>query len=279
MAKVGRPKALDAFNREQFCNLIMLGCDWRTAAWRINCKPITVRREANRDPEFDAKWRRAELTLLTLPLYTLREEATKNWRAAAWQLERIYPSKYFKQNPRNLTLETMEEMLSELFEEIASAIPSAETREAVRKRIGRMGSLWERDWTPNKKLKNRNRLSPEKMEDPTGKGEESSTSPVDPTLNPAAVDGASTVTPLPEATAANEPTPEVDIVSQSAVAESSEDSREVELGSQDEVTETIVTAEMATGVQNQMPPSDGKTTDVNSTLIDVNRPKCDVNST
>ena len=117
MAKVGRPPALDEVKKKRFCALVSLGCTLHRAAICIGCAPRTVRREANRNPEFEKDWRAAELSALARPLDTLHKATADNWRAASWFVERVYPQRFVKHSPRYLTLETQNDLMQEVMNE------------------------------------------------------------------------------------------------------------------------------------------------------------------
>ena len=166
MAKPGWPPALDRVNREKFCAAIMLGCGWETAAAYVGCRPLTVRREANHNPEFEKQWRDAELTAIATPLQTMRKAIAENWKAASWFIERVYSTRYGKQHPRYLSLEFVQRACQEYVQEVSTAIPDQETRRKVIKRMTRLSKLWEQDWRPGHTLKEHERTTPEPQELP-----------------------------------------------------------------------------------------------------------------
>ena len=91
MATTGRPRALNEDKRKQVCGLVASGCGMDHAARHVGCSVRTIRREALRNPAFGEKLRRAELAAQLQPISAVRSAASKNWRAAAWLLERTQP--------------------------------------------------------------------------------------------------------------------------------------------------------------------------------------------
>jgi hypothetical protein len=160
MAKVGRPPAFDEAKRKKFCALISAGYDCMAASAAIGVRPATARREAARNPEFEAEWRDADLASVVRPLATLRDAASQNWRAASWCLERVYPGRYSKHNRKYVTLDAVNVMCEEFMAEISTAIPDRETKLNVFRRIRRLTGLWQRDWRPGYTLAKKERNTP-----------------------------------------------------------------------------------------------------------------------
>jgi hypothetical protein len=86
---------------------ISFGCGLDSAARFVGCSPITVRREARRNPEFRDQLRRAQQDCEIGPLNTIRKAAHENWRASAWYLERMNPQQFAKKNVRYVTPEQL----------------------------------------------------------------------------------------------------------------------------------------------------------------------------
>jgi hypothetical protein len=92
--KGGRPRALDEAKRREVCALVSAGGSIEWAAMYVGCSPSTIRRQARRDPAFYSQLRQAALAAQLHPLNALRQASTTHWRAAAWMLERIQPSRF-----------------------------------------------------------------------------------------------------------------------------------------------------------------------------------------
>jgi hypothetical protein len=89
---------LDEGKQREVCALISSGCSLLAAAQYVGCAPNTIRREANRDPEFGCRLREARLQAQLSPLQAMRKAANSHWRAAAWMLERADPE-HFDRRP------------------------------------------------------------------------------------------------------------------------------------------------------------------------------------
>lgn len=84
----GRDRVLDEGKQREVCALLSAGCSLQAAAQYVGCAPNTIRREANRDPDFGRRVREARLQAQLSPLQAMRKAANSHWRAAAWMLER-----------------------------------------------------------------------------------------------------------------------------------------------------------------------------------------------
>jgi hypothetical protein len=94
----GRVRVLDEVKQREVCALVSAGCSLQAAAQYVGCAPNTIRREANRDPEFARRFREARLQAQLSPLQAMRKAANSHWRAAAWMLERGDPE-HFARRP------------------------------------------------------------------------------------------------------------------------------------------------------------------------------------
>lgn len=94
----GRLRVLDDAKQREVCALISTGCSIQAAASYVGCAPNTIRREIDRNPEFDRRYRQARLQAQLSPLQAMRKAANSHWRAAAWMLERADPE-HFDRRP------------------------------------------------------------------------------------------------------------------------------------------------------------------------------------
>src|SRR5438270_8837533 len=79
----GRPRALDDTKRREICALIAGGCGLREAARYVRCSTNTIRREADRNPEFHDQLRQSEAYAQLSPLRAMQQAVGTHWRAAA----------------------------------------------------------------------------------------------------------------------------------------------------------------------------------------------------
>src|SRR5688500_2478713 len=84
----GRPVTFDEPRRRQFCALVRLGCTISKAASLIGLSRRAIGYAAKRDPDLAARIQRARLECQGAALKSIRMASRKNWRAAAWLLDR-----------------------------------------------------------------------------------------------------------------------------------------------------------------------------------------------
>jgi hypothetical protein len=131
MSNPGRPRALDEYKRREICALISVGCGIEGAAKYVGVRPITIRREALRNPEFHKQLCNAELASELEPLRAIRKAADTHWRAGAWLLERTRPERFSRRPHDSLTREQLAYFSSQFANTIMDAIPDEETRQRV----------------------------------------------------------------------------------------------------------------------------------------------------
>jgi hypothetical protein len=78
----GRPRALDEAKRRDICALVSAGCRFDAAAEFVGCAACTVRREADRDPQFHALLRQAAVDAQRVPNKIVRDFANNYVRFA-----------------------------------------------------------------------------------------------------------------------------------------------------------------------------------------------------
>ncbi len=121
-SKAGRPRLLDETKRREISALVSAGYGIAGAARYLGCSARTIRRESKRNEEFREQLQKAELAAELEPLRAIRSAAGKNWRAAAWLLERSDPDKYARRSAKSYTEADMaylaEQMALALAEEV-----------------------------------------------------------------------------------------------------------------------------------------------------------------
>lgn len=143
--KPGRPRALDETKRREVCALISAGCGIDDAARYVGCAASTIRREADRNPQFDERLRRAALAAELTPLNDIRQAAKKYWRAAAWLLERANPQRFGKQDVRFLKPEQFGQYLDLLAGIVRQEVADEATRQRIAQRLLELRDLIERE--------------------------------------------------------------------------------------------------------------------------------------
>ncbi|MBC7351803.1 MAG: helix-turn-helix domain-containing protein [Thermogutta sp.] len=140
----GSRRGLDEFRKREILAILSVGCSRRTAARYVGCSPSTIRRTAERDPEFAEALRKAETKAQILFMKNIAAAARKEqyWRAAAWALERLNPEDYGPRSPQAVTLEQIRALISEFARIIVEEVPIASHRKRILKRLDRLSAQW-----------------------------------------------------------------------------------------------------------------------------------------
>src|SRR5690606_3736014 len=88
MSRGGRPTVVTPAIKEQLCLLLSLGLSRRQAAAYLDISHTTIANLAERDPDFALGLERAEDLKVAEALIFVAAESRRNWRAAAWLIER-----------------------------------------------------------------------------------------------------------------------------------------------------------------------------------------------
>jgi hypothetical protein len=118
----GRPRALDDPKRRELCALIAGGCGLNDAARYVNCSVSTIRREAERKPDFLAQLRHSEKHARLSPLRAMQQAMATHWRAAAWFLERAFPERFARPEPSAFGPREARELMKEVFDLVSNEI-------------------------------------------------------------------------------------------------------------------------------------------------------------
>jgi hypothetical protein len=105
---LGRPRALDDAKRREVCTLLTAGLELQEAARYVGCTDRTLRNEIRRSAAFRSEVQAALLSARLAPEKLLRQAAGRNWRAAAWLLERTNPNVYSRRPPGSCTLDDLD---------------------------------------------------------------------------------------------------------------------------------------------------------------------------
>jgi hypothetical protein len=127
----GRPRILDEGKRLEICSLVAAGCDLKTAAQYVGCSVRTIRREASRNPGFLAHLRRSANAPEVYALNMLKSAAAKNWRAAAWLLERTKPERFARQPNDGVKTEELLEFVGRFVTIILNEVEDEEMRDHI----------------------------------------------------------------------------------------------------------------------------------------------------
>ncbi len=133
----GRRGILDDVKRGEICAILTVGCSRATAARYVGCHVATIRRTAERDPTFGLALRQAESKHEVLHLTYINKAAKEGryWRAAAWALERKYPDRWARRDPRQFSLEQVTQFLTQFAGMVAEEVSEPITRERIVARL------------------------------------------------------------------------------------------------------------------------------------------------
>ena len=111
-----------------------LGCSRRLAAEKAGCCHTTIGRAARRDPAFAAQLEEAENHVDIASLTRINEAAAenKNWRAAAWILERRHPEEFGHRTPHSLSADQVMAVLAEVFSFTMPIVPEKQAGDFLR---------------------------------------------------------------------------------------------------------------------------------------------------
>jgi hypothetical protein len=120
-----RTKRLTKTQRNKITSMLNIGGDRSMAAGYARCHPATIRAEMRRDAEFANQVTQAELRNESSFLKVIHQAGKdpKQWRAAAWALERLYPERYARRKGNTLTEEQVSQLIAEMAEIVASELP------------------------------------------------------------------------------------------------------------------------------------------------------------
>jgi hypothetical protein len=131
----GRPRTLTDAKRREICALIAGGCGLQEAAKYVRCDSKTVRREAQRNPEFHENLRRAEMYAQLSPLRAMQHACSTHWRAAAWFLERAFPDRFSRPEAGAFGARQARQLLGEVLNVISSETSDPFKFERIEKRV------------------------------------------------------------------------------------------------------------------------------------------------
>jgi len=122
--------------RNAIVAILSVGCPRYVAARYVGCSPTTIARTAARDPQFAARLRQAQASVELAFLRRIGKAADKEqyWRAAAWALERMFPQRYARRDPRDtFDARQVQAALEVLAELLCECLPPAARRELHRR--------------------------------------------------------------------------------------------------------------------------------------------------
>jgi hypothetical protein len=119
--------------RAQVLALIKLGCSRRLAAEMAGCAHTTIARAAERDPVFAGELADAECHVDVSSLTRIQEASAenKNWRAAAWMLERRHPDEFGRRAPHTFGGDQIMALLAKILTYTLPRVPKEQHKEFI----------------------------------------------------------------------------------------------------------------------------------------------------
>lgn len=128
---------IQAEEKEKILAILGVGGTRDMAAQYIGCHPRTLRRAAERDPEFAKKIIQAETTLENACLDTISKASRdpKYWRCAIWALDRVYPQRYAQGKRDMLSSKQIRDITEGVVGVVLSALPESVITPELRERL------------------------------------------------------------------------------------------------------------------------------------------------
>jgi hypothetical protein len=110
-------EVLDHTKKAEIAACIKLGGSRRLAAINVGCHHATIARTAERDHDFAKQLNEAESGVDMAALKRIQEASAenKNWRAAAWVLERRHPEEFGRKTPHTFSGDQVMALLAGIF--------------------------------------------------------------------------------------------------------------------------------------------------------------------
>lgn len=128
---------LDITRQNDICSILGVGGTRKMAARYVGCHERSIRNLARRDPAFAERLRQSEINPELQYLKTIDEAARepKQWRAARWMMEHLYPHRYARRT-KSFSHDEVQTMLLALVRQIQRAFPKGSPeRRLIRRRL------------------------------------------------------------------------------------------------------------------------------------------------
>jgi hypothetical protein len=134
MARTGRPPVLDAEKKAKVLEVVGAGFPIRYAARYVGCDEGTIRHAGQRDPEFYDQVKYAQFKAEYDLVKNIRtaSESGKNWRAAAWSLERMFPDRYGPHHRDEITQEHLVQLSRTYLAIVKRRVPEPLREEVIK---------------------------------------------------------------------------------------------------------------------------------------------------
>lgn len=133
----GRPRALaDAKKRELVLNVLRGGGSRQDAANKVGVVYQTLLNETKQDKAFGEAVAQAETDGKLSLVFRVTKAAEKDWKAAAWMLERKHWQEFSKRNPESISPKQLSIVVNRFVNHLMGVIPTS-SHKSVREEVER----------------------------------------------------------------------------------------------------------------------------------------------
>jgi hypothetical protein len=130
-------RKLTTKDKNEILAILSVGCTRAAAARSVRCSPYILRREMADHPQFAEDIAKAEGGSELFYLSRIRNATQKEWRAAAWILERRFPKHYGVKKPENMTSEQVQNFMTSCMQIIADSLTNKKRRNKMLNRLAK----------------------------------------------------------------------------------------------------------------------------------------------
>jgi hypothetical protein len=129
-----RRSILDEIKKRDICLILSLGGTRQMAAHYIGCTVRTIRNAAKSDLAFADKLAKTEISPEVKFLKNIIDATndSKNWRAATWALERMYPERYARRRPETIPVAQLRDVVDYLVKMAMEQAPDTQDPKKLR---------------------------------------------------------------------------------------------------------------------------------------------------
>ena len=121
-------RKLTARDKSEILAILSVGCSRAAAARSVCCSPYILRREMAEHPQFAEDVAKAEGGSELFYLSRIRSATQKEWRAAAWILERRFHKQYGIKKSESMTAEQVQNFMTSCMQIIVASLTHKKRR-------------------------------------------------------------------------------------------------------------------------------------------------------
>jgi len=133
-------RKMDEVTKNGIIAIVAMGCSLETAAKYFKYPLEKIYREIEKNKEFAQSINQAEEQAEIFFMRQIKNAALeiKNWRAATWSLERLYPNRYGKLKADSLNLQEVQRIFERLVQIFMNEISSNEDKIKIEEKLKKM---------------------------------------------------------------------------------------------------------------------------------------------